>query len=137
MTGPVIIRLSGDPVGKGRPRFVRASGRAFTPAKTRSYEAALRYAAQEVMGERAPMEGPLRVLVVAAFPIPKSYSKGKRLDALSGSAHPTKRPDWENIAKTLDALNGVVWVDDVQIIDGRVLKTYASRPELTIEVRAA
>ena len=54
MIEPVFIRLSGEPKGKGRPRFVKQSGRAFTPSATRSYEAALRFAAQEAMARRIP-----------------------------------------------------------------------------------
>lgn len=37
-SGPIRFSVPGKPLGKGRPRFSRASGRAFTPAKTVSYE---------------------------------------------------------------------------------------------------
>jgi Holliday junction resolvase RusA-like endonuclease len=134
---PVTIRLAGDPHGKGRPRFVRSTGHAFTPAATRSYEAALRYAAQEAMEGRELLSGPLRIMVVAGFPIPTSFSKSKRLDALVGSVHPTKRPDCDNLLKCVDALNGVVWADDKQIIEARIIKTYTGSPGLTIQVTAA
>jgi hypothetical protein len=40
------MRPAGELHGKDGPRFVRATGVAFTSAATRSYEAALRYAAQ-------------------------------------------------------------------------------------------
>jgi Holliday junction resolvase RusA-like endonuclease len=131
---PVIIRLAGEPKGKGRPRFARASGRAFTPAATRSYEAALRYAAQETMGERPLMVGALEILVVANFPVPKSFSKAKRLAALAGEARPTVKPDVDNLLKTIDALNGVVFEDDKQIVSATVQKFYSDRPDLTIRV---
>jgi len=131
---PITIRLGGVPKGKGRPRFVRATGHAFTPAATRSYEAALRLAAQDVMGDRAPLSGPLRVIVAASFAIPRSWSKRKRLDALVGTLRPTVKPDLDNLLKCLDALNGVVFDDDKQVVDATVLKTYADRPELTVQV---
>lgn len=134
MSGSVIIRLAGEPKGKGRPRFARANGRAFTPAATRSYESALRYAAQEIMGSRPLLTGPLEVLVVAAFPIPASFSKAKRADAIMGTLRPTKKPDADNLMKTLDALNGVVFVDDAQVVEGAIKKVYAEKPELTIQV---
>jgi ParB-like chromosome segregation protein Spo0J len=34
----IAFHVPGEPVAKGRPRFVRATGRTFTPAKTASYE---------------------------------------------------------------------------------------------------
>ncbi len=133
----VTIRLTGEPEGKGRPRFDRRSGRAYTPASTRSYEAALRLAAQAEMAGRPLMTGALEVLIVAAFPIPKSFSKAKRSDALVGALRPTRKPDADNLLKGIDALNGVVWEDDAQVTDATVKKIYAERPELTIQVRPA
>jgi len=44
-------------------------------------------------------------------------------------------PDWDNCGKITDALNGTCWVDDGQIVDGRVIKLYATIPRLVIEVR--
>ena len=51
MADPVVINFAGEPVAKGRPRFASIGGkpRAFTPAKTRKYESALQYAAQQAM----------------------------------------------------------------------------------------
>lgn len=135
MTEHVSIRLAGEPKGKGRPRFSRASGRAFTPAATASYEAALRYAAQEEMGERPPFVCPLRVTITAYMPIPKSWSKTKTEQARSGQLMPTGKPDWDNLAKCTDALNEVVWRDDSQIVAGLVRKLYSDNPALCIEVR--
>lgn len=135
MTDTIIIRLAGVPQGKGRPRFARASGRAFTPAATRSYEAALRYAAQEAMGNREPLAGPLDVTIYAGFPVPKSMPKRDQSRALSGELRPTKKPDADNLAKTCDALNEVVWRDDAQIVELRVRKCFDAAPCLTIFVR--
>jgi Holliday junction resolvase RusA-like endonuclease len=131
---PLVIRLAGQPQGKARPRFARANGRAFTPAHTRAYEAALRYAAQEAMGDRSPMLGPLAVTVEAVMPIPASASKKFRAAALAGLERPTKKPDWDNFAKALDAFNEVVWRDDAQVVEGLVVKRYGEMPGLTITV---
>lgn len=132
---PVLIVLSGEPQGKGRPRFVRSTGHAYTPSNTRKYEDSLRNAAGEAMGEQPPFEGPVSVVVVAILPIPASWSRKKRDAALAGAIWPTVKPDWENIAKMLDAFNEIVWRDDRQVVDGRVVKRYGDRPRLIIEVR--
>ena len=55
--------------------------------------------------------------------------------ALAGLIHPTKKPDWDNFAKAVDALNMIVWVDDAQIVDGRVKKIYHEAPAFVARVR--
>lgn len=134
---PIVIRLAGEPQGKGRPRFARATGRAFTPAATRSYESALRLAAQDAMGEHPPLEGPLFVTLTASMPIPASWSKKKQAAALAGGIWPETKPDADNLLKTIDALNEVVWRDDKQAVVATVVKIYSARPELRIVVRPA
>jgi len=135
LTKPLIeIVLDGTPKGKGRPRFARATGRAFTPAATRSYEAALRYAAQVEQGEAPPIGGPLRIEIDALMPVPVSWPKKRRADALAGVTVPTGTPDVDNLMKTVDALNGVVWLDDAQVADARVRKMYGAKPSLTIRI---
>ena len=137
VTRPVVINLAGTPVGKGRPRFSRKSGVAYTPAKTREYETNLAYAAQQAMAGRPLLEGALMVTIVAAFEIPKSFSKQKRLDALVNQVRPAKRPDADNIMKCCDALNGIVYADDAQIVDVMLRKVYADKPGFSIRVEPA
>lgn len=128
------IRLAGCPRGKGRPRFMRSTGHAFTPAPTRSYESALRYAAQEAMQGRPPLDGALAVVVYARMPVPASWSLKKRISAFTGMLRPTTKPDVDNVLKTVDSLNQVVWRDDKQVVDAHVIKSYSDTPELVIEV---
>ena len=132
----IVVELAGTPLGKGRPRFQRATGRAYTPEKTRNFETNLKLAAQDVMAGRPPLEGPLFVHVYAHLPIPQSWSAKKRNLAMSGITRPTTRPDWENLAKMLDAFNQVVWVDDAQIVEGVIIKRYSDLPRLRVEVTA-
>lgn len=135
LTPSLVIELSGEPKGKGRPRFSRRNGIVYTPDPTRNYEAALRFAGQSVMLQAAPWDGPLKVDVLAAFSVPRSWSKRKHEAALSGLIRPTGRPDLDNIVKMLDALNGVVWLDDAQIVTATVTKRYSERPRLRVEVQ--
>lgn len=127
------IVLLGAPRGKERPRLTKA-GHVYTPEKTRDYEAALKYAAQQVMGDRPPLDGPLRLDMIVNLPIAPSWSKRKQAEAKLGILHPTKKPDFDNYAKTVDALNLVVWGDDSQIIDARVRKVYSDKPGMCIRV---
>lgn len=140
MPEPVVITLLGEPQGKGRPRIGRgAHGRpmAFTPAATRSYEGALRLAATQAMQGRVPLEGAVLVEMIATFPVPASWSKKKRAAALARDLLPTCKPDVDNLLKTLDALNEVVWRDDKQIVRALVWKNYGEQPGVVIKATTA
>jgi Holliday junction resolvase RusA-like endonuclease len=77
------------------------------------------------------IEGMIDVMIVADFPIPKSYSKKKK-ETLNKQMRP-KKPDVDNIAKFyLDALNGVLYDDDAQIVSLSVIKRYSILPSITI-----
>lgn len=130
----ITVELAGEPKGKGRPRFSRKGGFAYTPTATRNYETALRTCAQEVMGKQAILDGPLCIKMIAYFSVPSSWSKKKQADALAGLILPNKKPDADNILKTVDALNGVCWLDDKQIVSAEIHKRYSAHPRLLIEI---
>jgi Holliday junction resolvase RusA-like endonuclease len=132
--GAIIIELAGEPRGKGRPRFARRTGHAYTPQTTASYEGALRHSAAIVMAGQPPLDGALSAQVIAYFSVPQSWSAKKRAAALAGAIRPTRRPDADNIAKMLDGLNGIVWSDDAQIVSALIEKHYSDRPRLRIKV---
>jgi Holliday junction resolvase RusA-like endonuclease len=135
MTAPLVsITLAGAPRGKGRPRF--GNGHTFTPAATRSYEAALRFAAQQAMGSRTPLVGPLTLVMEARMPVPASWSRTKKEAALAGKYPATNKPDCDNILKSIDSLNQIVFVDDKQIVRATVNKRYSAHPGLTIDVHS-
>lgn len=127
------IVLAGKPMAKERVRVTR-QGHAFTPQRTVNYEARLAWAAQEAMGGRPPLEGPLRVVMDVLLPVPKSRSKKWKAAALSGAERPVKKPDGDNFAKMLDSLNLIAWVDDSQIVDLRVRKFYSDAPAMRVRV---
>lgn len=133
----VRITLPGNPRGKGRPRATIRGGRVstYTDEKTRSFEGALRLAGEAAMAGRPPMIGQVVVDVRATLPIPGSWPKKRQEAALSGAVRPTGKPDADNLLKVLDALNGVVFKDDSQIVRAVIEKHYGAFPGLCIEAR--
>jgi Holliday junction resolvase RusA-like endonuclease len=129
----ITITIEGTPEGKARPRR-GARGRDFTAPETRLYEERLAWAARQAMRGQEPMEGPLCVAVLASFAPPESWSAAKQGRALRGLIRPTVKPDWDNIGKTLDALNRIVWRDDAQVVEATCKKIYAARPGLQVRV---
>lgn len=133
----VSITIPGAPIAKGRPRISTRGGyaRAYTPAKTRSYEDLIRCEALSAMGNREPLEGPISLRMTAYVPIPASIKGARRLDALAGILKPVTRPDLDNYLKAAqDACNGILFRDDNQITDLIARKRYSDRPRLTITI---
>ncbi len=72
---------------------------------------------------------------MAAYPIPRTWSKKKKRAAFLGTTRPTGRPDADNLLKALDSFNEIVFRDDAQIVEAHVLKIYSDMPALTVTVR--
>lgn len=136
LSAPVFFTIPGTPVAKGRPRSFVRGGRVghFTPEKTVRYESLVAHEASFAMAGGSPVEGPVRLCVMAYFPIPASWSKKRQKAALGGSEHVTKKPDLDNVVKAVkDGMNGVAWRDDCQVVSLVANKEYSDRPR--VEVR--
>tara|TARA_R110000868_G_scaffold208537_3_gene458017 strand:- start:497 stop:925 length:429 start_codon:yes stop_codon:yes gene_type:complete len=138
MTLQIEFTVPGDPKGKGRPRFSRVGKftKTYTDAKTRMYEEKIASAARLAMFPHEPLEWPVSIRMEFHMLIPASYSKKRKEACLSGLEMPCKKPDIDNIAKgILDAMNGIVYKDDVQVIRLSLEKYYSTDPNVYIMVR--
>lgn len=125
------FKVEGTIKGKARPRFYQ--GHAVTPKATKDYEARIQYEYLHARGRK--YETPVRVAITARFEPPKSDSGARRVHKIEHE-RPTKKPDADNIAKVvLDALNGLAYEDDKQVVDLRIRKMYGFNEELEIEIR--
>ena len=119
------------PVAQPRHRIgtLNGKGRAFEAPKSHpvhAFKATCRLVANKIY-ENTPHDGPVRVEAVFVLPRPKSeFYKVKPTPR-----HPhIKRGDIDNFAKTiLDALTGLVWIDDGQVYSMEVEKHVASAVE--------
>lgn len=136
----VIIEITGKPVAKLRGRVGQVNGRpiVFTPASTRKWERDARMVARQVMGQRKPLAGPLQIAVDIVFPVPASWPAWKREAALDGTVAHTTKPDADNVLKAAkDSCNGIVWLDDCQVVETVTRKRYGDVPAVRIRVRPA
>lgn len=134
-----VIRFTvpGQPQGKGRPRIGKmgAHARMFTPAKTVAYEGLIAHAAQVAMAGRPLVEGPVSVTLFIGVQVPASWSQKKQRQALAGEILPTTKPDKDNVIKAVyDGCNGVIWRDDVQVVEGSQRKRYSTMPRVDVEI---
>ena len=117
--------VPGRPVGKERPRVY--GNRAFTPTKTKDYEAAVGWAYKAAGGKM--MEGGVKVTIEVVFAPPESLSKTRREKMLYEAC--LHRPDLDNVAKSvLDGLQGVAFKDDAQVVELVCHKKYGAQTGL-------
>lgn len=127
------LSIPGKPKAKGRPYVT--GHHTFTPKDTVLYE---NYIKTLWMNSHEPCSnytGPLALRVVAYMDIPKSASKKKRTEMELGNIKPTTRPDLDNIIKVVkDALNGIAWHDDSQVVELTGYKAYSTAPRVDVWV---
>lgn len=129
--------VPGLPVGKGRARSVRAGKgiRHYTPEKTVNYEAKVAYGARQAMSGLTPYACAMAVTLRITVPIPESWSVRKRSRAAEGLVLPTTKPDVDNIEKSIfDAMNGICWKDDKQVVDVHKTKRYGEQVGVRVEI---
>lgn len=125
--------VPGEPAGKGRHRASVVAGHVhtYTPAATANYENLIKLCFMDALieaGIKWELNGEYAVTVIAYFSIPKSKPKTWKILAAEKVIRPTKKPDNDNILKSVcDALNGIAWRDDSHVADTRVRKVYTDR----------
>lgn len=148
----LILRLfvPGEPRGKGRARSVAlrnsdgslktrmtANGKQaplmvhMTDDKTRTYEGMIKSLAVDRIVK--PSSAPIYLELIIGMPIPKSWPSWKASAAISGEIEPTAKPDSDNVLKAVkDALNGVVWNDDCQVVICHPVKKFVRNAGILI-----
>lgn len=140
------ITIPTAPVAQARPRAVNMARRRnyykpgkpqiilYDPINVKRFKQLLGYYVREhYAGE--PLVGPLRVTITFYREIQKSDSLKKQQAKDAGLIRPTHKPDVDNYVKSsLDALNGVLWADDSEIVEFAAGKYYSKHPHIEIEV---
>lgn len=130
------FKIPGEPKGKGRPRITMrgAHAVAYTPKDTASYENWVKCRFQMERCEKIQgADTPIAATINVVYPIPKSATKKARELMLADKVRPTKKPDCDNIVKIIfDALNGLAYDDDKQIVSLIFKKTYGDDPRVEV-----
>lgn len=138
MTTEIQFVVPGQPVGKGRHKTARRGKflTHYTPEKTVNYESLVAHAAHVAMSGKPIITGACALELDIRLKIPQSWSKKKKQAAVDGLVGATKKPDADNVEKAIcDGMNGVVWKDDVQVVDVKKRKRYAEMPGVVVIVR--
>ena len=133
----VTFHVDGDPIPKGRPRFARRGHfvQTYTDAKTLEYETHVAMKARQAIGASEPLKGALSVFLYLRYAIPTSYTKKRKEACLNGLEYP-KRSDIDNCYKSItDAMQGIVYLNDSQIVEAHIKKVYAEEGGADIMVQ--
>ena len=131
--------VPGKPQPKQRPRVVSRGGfaRAYTPKQTKDYEALVKECFLSAYPKHEPTEAAVKMEVIIGVCPPKSSSKKKQRELLE-SGLPTRKPDADNVFKAVaDSLNGVLYVDDSQLVDISIKKVYSESDYITVNAEIA
>ncbi|SDT96951.1 RusA family crossover junction endodeoxyribonuclease [Nitrosomonas ureae] len=130
--------IPGQPVAKGRPKAAKRGDHItiYTPKKTVNYESLVAYAASIAMAGKNLMLKPIYLELDVRLPIPASWSATRKKKAVDGLIAATKKPDLDNLEKSVkDGMNGVVWHDDSLVVKVSKCKRYAEIPGVVVIVR--
>jgi Holliday junction resolvase RusA-like endonuclease len=105
----------------------------FTPGKQRYAMSVIQTIAHEAMAGQNAISVPVSMTIFAVWPWPKSWSEKKRRK--QGAHYKTSKPDADNVGKLVsDSLNGIVFNDDAQIVDMRVIKQYGLNAQTRVVI---
>ncbi len=132
----MIFTVDGKPQGKARPRFNSYSGTVYTPKNTLDYEQLIRYMFFVNGGKKFGADSFIKIIVTAYMSIPKRATKDFKSKCLKGIQKPVNKPDVDNILKVvMDALNGIAYDDDKQVVEAICKKEYSSgKPFIQVEL---
>lgn len=137
MTDSITFEVCGRPQGKERARTVRNTytGKihSYTPKKTSAYEEMIRLSYKSNNGRL--FDGPVEVEIIAYMPIPLSFNKKQKADAVNLEMFPQVKPDNDNIEKIVfDALSGTAYHDDTQIVVNKTEKRFSDNSRLVVTI---
>ena len=127
--------------GKVKPkqsfRYTRF-GHKYTPRDVKQYARDIQYSFYAKYPMWLPSflyQKPLKVEIQVYKKIPKSFSKIKKQRAIACEIRPLVKPDVDNCTKNiLDALNGIVYPDDRQIVELSVAKYYSDTDYVKVRI---
>jgi len=145
MRTPITFHVSGKPQPAGSKRaFVIKKGGAYTGRaivtdanpNAKDWKIDVQHAARDAFKDDV-LDCPIRLVLHFTVARPKHhYGSGKNASVLKlgAPAYPTGKPDVLKLARGVeDALTGLAWVDDAQIVIEHLTKRYGT-PGVEVEI---
>lgn len=121
---------------KGRPRLIPIHAK---DKELRAWRQDVAAAARRAYGDGPLLEGPILLSLQFQRPRPKGhFGSGRNAGRLKASVpgYPTTRPDAIKLTRAVeDALTGVLWQDDSQIVEHWIAKRWGQSYRLVVKVQ--
>lgn len=137
----IVVQGKAAPAGSKRSVTNKKTGQSFVIDANKNAAPWKAYVASEGARQyHGPLlDGPLDVEFVIVRARPKNhYGTGRNAHVLKDSAplQPTSAPDTTKLVRGVeDALTGIVWVDDAQIVNQSAQKRYGDKPRVEVRIR--
>lgn len=127
------FEVEGAPVPWARHK---GSGkRGHTAPRQAGYRELVIVRARLAMAGRPIYTGALEIRACFFMPMPPKWTAIEQTEGEAGRRLPTDRPDLDNLLKGVkDALNGVVYVDDSQVVSSHAHKRYSREPAAMVSL---
>jgi len=123
------FQILGDPKAQGRPRFCRRGNfvGAYDPKDSRQYKDNI---SAQISAQKPVYIGEGAICLEAEFILARPKTLPKKV------VDHTKKPDLDNLLKAVkDAMTGIVWRDDSQVVSLIARKDYGPTPGIKVVVK--
>jgi len=132
-----VIRLEFDikPLAKQSYRSTKA-GFSYQPKDIVDFKNAVRWLAKKQLPDIQQSASAFHVELIFVFRRPESTKKAlkSQIDEFNALIVKTSKPDVDNLTKAiLDALNGIVWIDDAQVCELHVTKGLGKQDKIIVK----
>ena len=130
----IYLDIPGEPIAWKRPGQKHLATRTLVYDMQKK-EKAITRAQMASQYKLVPISSPVKILVRFFFSVPASASQKRKELMLSGEIKHACKPDSDNLTKYIfDCMNGLIFVDDSQVCEYHVVKSYSKCPRTEITV---
>ncbi len=106
--------------------------------RNKDWRANVALCARQAMQGQPPTDKPLIVSITFYRTRPKGHHRSNGALRDTAPAFPTSKPDVLKLMRsTEDAMTGIVWVDDAQVVSEHLHKRFSSTPGAKVQIRLA
>lgn len=134
MKNGIKLWIASEPVAKQSFKFTQAGIR-YTPKNIKDYAGYLKWSIKSQLNDDfSLLDEPIDIKYRFIYLLPKSSTKKQKTLLMSGKTlFRDKKPDFDNLCKNVnDAMNGIIFRDDAQIVRATIEKIYGEETGVEI-----
>lgn len=130
----LIIEIHSTPKPQKQTRFHLQKGKFFASDPSKTEKEQIQWQVRPYAPQN-PFTGPIHLELTFLLPIPTTATKIMKKGMSNGIVHHLKRPDIDNLSYLIvNALKGIIYEDDCQIVDLNLHKRYGEEAKTIVKV---